>query len=69
VAHFTEREMDVIHCLPRGLSNKEIAGQLEISARTVNFHLGAIYEKCGFGYGSGNRVKLVAFAFRNGLVK
>jgi len=40
---FTERENDVINLLIEGKSNKQIALELIISNRTVEFHLGNIY--------------------------
>ncbi|MBZ0277053.1 MAG: response regulator transcription factor [Anaerolineae bacterium] len=43
----TGREFEVIQLLVAGLSNKEIARALQVSARTVNFHLDNIYSKLG----------------------
>jgi DNA-binding CsgD family transcriptional regulator len=41
----TERETEVLHMLGRGLSNKQIAGELELSQRTVEIHRQRIMEK------------------------
>jgi DNA-binding CsgD family transcriptional regulator len=42
---FSERENDVVKLLLEGKGNKEIALQLGISSRTVEFHLSNIYRK------------------------
>jgi DNA-binding CsgD family transcriptional regulator len=44
---FSTREKDVIKLLLQGKSNKQIALELGISNRTVEFHLGNIYSKLG----------------------
>jgi len=41
----TERELEVLKQAARGLSNREIAATLELSPRTVQTHLGHIFEK------------------------
>jgi DNA-binding CsgD family transcriptional regulator len=43
----TRRELDVAELAARGLSNREIAGSLHISVRTVNAHLNHAYTKIG----------------------
>jgi DNA-binding NarL/FixJ family response regulator len=43
----TPRELEVLRRLAEGLSNKRIATALQISPRTVNFHLDNIYRKLG----------------------
>jgi DNA-binding NarL/FixJ family response regulator len=44
-AHLSPREIEVLSLLSRGLSNKEIAGQLHLSFETVRTYLRTIYEK------------------------
>jgi DNA-binding NarL/FixJ family response regulator len=44
---FSEREKDVIKLLLQGKGNKQIALELGISNRTVEFHLSNIYAKLG----------------------
>ena len=41
--HFSEREKEVISLLLQGKSNKQMALELGIAQRTVEFHLGKIY--------------------------
>ncbi|MER7157002.1 response regulator transcription factor [Streptomyces lydicus] len=43
----TDRELDILGQLARGLSNREIARALFISEATVKTHLGRIYDKLG----------------------
>ena len=41
----TEREMDILKLAAKGLRNKDIAGQLNLSTRTVEGHLSHIFTK------------------------
>jgi DNA-binding NarL/FixJ family response regulator len=43
--HLTDREMAVLKCAREGQSSKEIADALYVCKRTVDFHLGNIYDK------------------------
>ncbi|MGE4583784.1 MAG: LuxR C-terminal-related transcriptional regulator [Sphaerochaeta sp.] len=43
--HITEREFAVIRLISKGCTNKEIAGELGISANTVNNHVANIFSK------------------------
>ncbi|MGW8144653.1 MAG: LuxR C-terminal-related transcriptional regulator, partial [Anaerolineales bacterium] len=52
----SEREIEVIKLLERGLSNQEIAARLHISLNTVKAHLKSIYGKLGVS----NRVQAIA---------
>ncbi len=60
----TEREVDVVRLCARGLSNREIAEQLVLSARTVQHHLASIYDKTG----RRTRAGAAVFAMEHGLV-
>lgn len=44
---FSPREQEVLSCLTRGMSDRDIAQMLFISVRTVQTHLAHIYEKMG----------------------
>jgi DNA-binding NarL/FixJ family response regulator len=47
VLALTSRETEVAHLVGKGLSNPEVAAELFISRRAVEYHLGNIYAKCG----------------------
>ncbi|MFQ5401318.1 MAG: LuxR family transcriptional regulator [Anaerolineae bacterium] len=46
-AELTPREVEVLHLVAEGLTNKAIARQLGISAHTVKFHVNAAMTKLG----------------------
>jgi DNA-binding NarL/FixJ family response regulator len=47
LAGLTAREVEVLRLVARGLTDTQVAEQLVISPRTVNWHLTAIYSKLG----------------------
>ena len=47
VLALTSRETQVAHLVGKRLSNPEIAAELFISRKAVEYHLGNIYAKCG----------------------
>jgi len=55
----TDAENRVAVAVSRGLSNKEIAAELEISVRTVENHISHILDKKGFS----NRVEIARYVF------
>jgi two-component system, NarL family, response regulator LiaR len=60
----TGRETEVLHLLARGLSNKEIARDLQVSEDTVKTHVAHILSKLG----AQSRTQAVLTAMRLGLV-
>ena len=62
--HLTDRELDVLRLVVRGMRNKEIAAELGISENTAKFHLRNILDKLH----AQNRAEVVALAMRGGLV-
>ena len=60
----TAREREVLQLMARGLPNKSIARELEISEHTVKFHVNAILSK----FGAQSRTEAVVLASRAGLV-
>ena len=64
IAGLSPREVEVLSLLVRGLSNKQIAVQLSVSARTVGSHIEHIYTKIGVSA----RGPAAMYAMRHGLV-
>jgi DNA-binding NarL/FixJ family response regulator len=63
-AGLTQREVEVLQLVARGLSNKEIAERLVISPKTVGNHVEHIYGKIECS----NRAAAGLFAMRHGLL-
>lgn len=57
LAGLTPRERELLAALAGGLTNQQMAAQLDISLNTVKFHLKNLYDKLGVG----NRAQAVAF--------
>jgi len=60
----TPRDQQVLNLLLQGCSNKEIAGQLQISPRTVKQHLRTLFLRAGIRE-CRKRVKLAIALFNN----
>lgn len=58
----SEREMEVLQLAARGLSNKDIAEQLVLSPRTVQAHLGNIFQKLGVA----SRTEAILYGLKRG---
>lgn len=59
----TAREIQVVRLVARGMSNKSIASELEISPRTVEGHLNHVFDKLSIE----SRTELVHYALANSL--
>lgn len=63
IHQLTKRERALLEALSRGLSNRHIADEFEISANTVKFHLSNLYEKLSVS----SRTQAVAFFYSSRL--
>jgi len=63
-ASFTQRQIQVLRLLARGLSNKQIGERLYVSERTVKAYLSSVFEKLGVN----KRAAAVTEALRLGLI-
>jgi DNA-binding NarL/FixJ family response regulator len=61
----TEREVEILRLIAKGLSNNEAAGVLDLSRATVRTHLEHIYDKLEVT----NRVEAVTEGLRKGLIE
>ncbi|MBY8852819.1 response regulator transcription factor, partial [Saccharothrix sp. MB29] len=64
LAQLTERELDVLRCLGRGLSNAQVARELFISGATAKTHVSRILTKLDLR----SRVQAAIYAQENDLV-
>jgi DNA-binding NarL/FixJ family response regulator len=64
VESLTPREIEVLHLIGQGLSNRAIAQRLAISEHTAKFHVNAILGKLG----AQTRAEAVALGVRSGLL-
>jgi DNA-binding CsgD family transcriptional regulator len=65
IAGLTNRQLDILSLLNRGLSNIEIGNQLYISPKTVDHHISAILSKLNIH----SRHEAAVFARSNGITK
>lgn len=56
LAQLTDRERELLAALARGMTNRQLAGEFDISLNTVKFHLKNLYGKLGVD----NRAQAVA---------
>ena len=65
VAELSPRQREILESITRGLSNAQIALQLDISAESVKTHMAKLFTKLG----AASRAEAVAIAIRKHLLK
>lgn len=63
-AGLTDREIEILRLVAKGLTTEAIGGKLWVSVPTVKFHLRNVYRKLGVA----NRTAAARWAYENGLV-
>ena len=61
----TDREVEVLRYLARGLTKKEIAGLMHLSPKTIESHCARLMDKLDIH----DRVELARYAIREGLTE
>lgn len=62
--HLTKREIEVLYGMAKGYTNKQIASQMGIGARTVKAHISGVFAKLG----ARNRAQAALIAKERGLL-
>lgn len=65
INELTSRELEVLHLIARGWSNRQIAEYLHIEVRTVKYHTTNIYSKLGVT----SRSEAIAWAWKHNITQ
>jgi len=63
--HLTDREMDVLECIKRGMSNRETAKELKIGLKTVENHIRFIFKALQ----ASNRTDAIVKSLKHGILE
>ena len=61
----SEREIEVLQLMAKGVSNKDLADQLSITQSTVKTHITSIFQKLNVT----TRTEAVTTAFKKGIIQ
>jgi two-component system NarL family response regulator len=61
----TPRQLEILHLVAQGLSNKELAERLYLSEHTIKYHMGEIFQRLHLK----NREQAASYAVSKGLIK
>jgi DNA-binding NarL/FixJ family response regulator len=64
LVELTPREQEVLTCITRGQSNRDIANELRIAEKTVRIHVSSVLDKMGVR----DRTQAAIYAIQRGLV-
>ncbi len=64
LVELTPREHEVLTCITRGQSNRDIANELRIAEKTVRIHVSSVLDKMGVR----DRTQAAIYAIQRGLV-
>jgi DNA-binding NarL/FixJ family response regulator len=62
--NLTKREVEVLSIVSKGFTNKEVASALDLSSKTIEFHLKNIYLKLQVS----GRSEAISYAISNGYI-
>jgi DNA-binding NarL/FixJ family response regulator len=65
VDELSDRELEIVRMLARGLSNKQIAQSFSVTLRNIKYQTGKIYAELGVP----SRAAVIAWAWRHRIIQ